>query len=105
MTTNVIDNNKINIKKNSAQKNINTNDFINKIKVIYVPIHGISKFNNLFESLNDYHLLNMINIYQNVVFEREQLIKKYLIREQFIKCTDYKFASKIYVNAIQNYLY
>tara|TARA_X000000368_G_C22918562_1_gene661958 strand:- start:519 stop:824 length:306 start_codon:yes stop_codon:yes gene_type:complete len=91
--------------KNKNEKTKETNKFINKMQSIYVPIHGKQLFDNLFANLNDNHLLNMINIYKNVVFEREHLIKKYIIKEKFINYNDHLFAAKIYVNAIQNYLY
>lgn len=93
------------IRKMLMLQKTETTKFIKKIKAIYIPIHGTNIFNKLFYDLNDFHLLNMITIYKNVVFEREQLIKKYITKENFISYNDYVFAAKLYVNAIQNYLY
>ena len=92
-------------KENKNKTTKETQKFISKIQPIYIPIHGKHVFNDLFDNLDDYHLLNMIKIYKNVFFEREHLIKNYIIKENFISCKDVLFASKIYVNAIQNYLY
>ena len=80
-------------------------NFLKKVYDIYVPIHGLETFNGIFKNLTDKHLLNMIKIYKNVVFEREYKIKQYINKENFIKHDDLIFAAKIYVNAIQNYLY
>lgn len=96
---------KVNTRKTLMQEKTESIKFINKVKPIYVPIHGTSIFNDLFYNLNDFHLLNMITIYKNVVFEREQLIQKYIKKEGFISYNNYVFAAKLYVNAIQNYLH
>jgi hypothetical protein len=80
-------------------------NFLKKVYDIYVPIHGLEIVNDIFKNLTDKHLLNMIKIYKNVVFEREYKIKQYINKEDFIKHDDMIFAAKIYVNAIQNYLY
>jgi hypothetical protein len=85
-------------------QNTETGKFIKKIYDIYVPIHGHKKIDNLFKNLTDNHLLNMIQIYEQFVFKREYKIREYIKHEKVVDKID-DFTARIYINAIQNYLY
>jgi len=91
-------------KKHKINK-LETQKFINKIRAIYVPIHGTLLFNTLFNNLNDYHLLNMIKMYKNELFLRHKLISNYIMKEKFITYKDISFVTGMYINAIQHYLH